>query len=80
MLLQVHPSVSRLCAPIEGTDEARIADCLGLDPSKFRHRTQANAPGDILATPSGFMDDEERYKVGTAPSFQDWLQNCLCPS
>ena len=34
---QVHPVVSRLCAPIEGTDAARLADCLGLDPAKFWH-------------------------------------------
>jgi DNA polymerase alpha subunit A len=27
--------VSRLCQPIEGTDAAHIADCLGLDASKF---------------------------------------------
>nr|CAD7591839.1 unnamed protein product [Timema genevievae] len=26
---QIHPVVSRLCEPIEGTDAARIADCLG---------------------------------------------------
>ena len=26
---QVHPPVSRLCEVIEGTDAARIADCLG---------------------------------------------------
>jgi hypothetical protein len=31
---QIRPVVTRLCAPIEGTDAARIADCLGLDPSK----------------------------------------------
>jgi len=26
---QVHPVVSRLCDPIDGTDAARIAQCLG---------------------------------------------------
>ena len=26
---QVHPVVQRLCDPIEGTDAARIAECLG---------------------------------------------------
>lgn len=33
---QVHPVVSRLIEPIEGTDAARIAICLGLDASKFK--------------------------------------------
>lgn len=28
--------VSRLCAPIEGTDPMRIAECLGLDSSRFK--------------------------------------------
>lgn len=26
---QIHPVVSRLCDPIEGTDAARLAECLG---------------------------------------------------
>lgn len=26
---QIHPVISRLCEPIQGTDPARIADCLG---------------------------------------------------
>lgn len=26
---QVHPVVSRLCDPIEGTDAAHLAECLG---------------------------------------------------
>ena len=32
---QVHPVVARLCAPIEGTDPARLAECLGLDRTRF---------------------------------------------
>lgn len=26
---QIHPPIGRLCEPIDGTDSARIADCLG---------------------------------------------------
>lgn len=37
---QIHPVVSRLLKPIEGTDSARIAQCLGLDPSKYREGAQ----------------------------------------
>jgi hypothetical protein len=29
LALQVHPVVSRLCDPIDGTDSAHIASCLG---------------------------------------------------
>lgn len=37
---QIHPVVSRLLKPIEGTDSARIAQCLGLDPAKYREAAQ----------------------------------------
>lgn len=37
---QIHPVVSRLLKPIEGTDSARIAECLGLDPAKYREGAQ----------------------------------------
>ncbi|KAJ8920671.1 hypothetical protein NQ315_004810 [Exocentrus adspersus] len=33
---QIHPVVTRICEPIEGTDLFRIAECLGLDTSSFK--------------------------------------------
>ena len=33
---QIHPVVSRLCAEIQGTSPERLAECLGLDPSKVK--------------------------------------------
>ena len=33
---QLHPVVSRLVDPMEGTDASRIAKCLGLDPDQYR--------------------------------------------
>ncbi|RUS87909.1 hypothetical protein EGW08_004325 [Elysia chlorotica] len=38
---QIHPVVARLCDPIDGTDSARIAECLGLDPSGYRQSVRA---------------------------------------
>merc|ERR1712032_935758 len=35
---QVHPVISRLLSPVEGTDAARIAECLGMDASRFAGR------------------------------------------
>lgn len=61
---QVHPVVSRLCAPIEGTDAARIADCLGLDASRF-HRQVAGAAGakeEALFEVASSFDDEDRFR------------------
>lgn len=37
---QIHPVVSRLLKPIEETDSSRIAECLGLDPSKYKENVQ----------------------------------------
>eukprot|EP00963_Diacronema_lutheri_P000149 scaffold6_cov330-Pavlova_lutheri.AAC.1 len=61
---QIHPVVSRLCASIEGTDPAHLADCLGLDPSRFH---KANSGGglareDALLTAALTLDDDQRYK------------------
>lgn len=40
---QIHPVVSRLVAPIEGTSPAHIADCLGLDSASYRRSMAAAA-------------------------------------
>ncbi|CAH1102707.1 unnamed protein product [Psylliodes chrysocephalus] len=33
---QIHPVVTRICEPIEGTDSYQIAECLGLDLQNFK--------------------------------------------
>ncbi|VDO12208.1 unnamed protein product [Rodentolepis nana] len=40
---QIHPVVSRLVAPIEGTSPAHIADCLGLDSASYRRSMATSA-------------------------------------
>ncbi|XP_031555098.1 DNA polymerase alpha catalytic subunit-like [Actinia tenebrosa] len=60
---QVHPVVSRLCDPIEGTDASRIAQCLGLDPSGYRSAsTHHDDETDALLGGQALMTDEERFK------------------
>ncbi len=39
---QILPVISRLLEPFDGTDQAYIAQCLGLDSSKYKHRQQKN--------------------------------------
>ncbi|GMH25198.1 hypothetical protein Nepgr_027041 [Nepenthes gracilis] len=59
---QILPVVSRLCACIQGTNPARLADCLGLDSSKFQIRKSepvSNDPSSLLLS-SAY--DEERYQ------------------
>ncbi|KAL6524277.1 hypothetical protein OROGR_016711 [Orobanche gracilis] len=71
---QIHPVVSRLCASIEGTSPARLADCLGLDSSKFQSKsTEAfvNELGRSLLF--GLDAADERYR-GCEPLF------ILCPN
>jgi len=57
---QVHPVVSRLCDPIEGTDAARIAECLGLDASHFRQALRRDEDDD--ATLLGVTEESEQEK------------------
>ncbi|XP_068086405.1 DNA polymerase alpha catalytic subunit [Anabrus simplex] len=60
---QIHPVVSRLCDPIEGTDAARIAECLGLDPNAY-HQVQKHQPStqDESVGDSAILNEEERFK------------------
>jgi len=42
---QVHPLISRLLGPIEGTDPARQAECLGMDGTRFARAAAVAAGG-----------------------------------
>eukprot|EP01137_Pigoraptor_chileana_P015018 Opistho-2@70403 len=66
---QVHPVVGRLCEPIEGTDAAHLAECLGLDPRAYAHAIAAaeDAQGD-----QGDLPAEERYR-----SADRWSVSCV---
>ncbi|KAI8977403.1 DNA polymerase family B-domain-containing protein [Mycotypha africana] len=62
---QVHPPLTRLCSPIEGTDPARLAECLGLDTRKynFAHTsTIAEEEDPEFATLDSQISDEERFQ------------------
>ncbi|KAF9429224.1 DNA-directed DNA polymerase alpha catalytic subunit pol1, partial [Entomortierella beljakovae] len=60
---QVHPPIDRLCGPIEGTDATRLADCLGLDTSKFRSTTRAiTGESEEYQTLTSQLSDAERFK------------------
>jgi DNA polymerase alpha subunit A len=60
----VLPPVVRLLSPIEGTDQARIAGCLGLDASKFHVTSSDPLAGndEDLFTLESTISDEERFK------------------
>jgi DNA polymerase alpha subunit A len=61
---QILPPVSRLCEPIEGTSQQQLAQCLGLDDSKYVSRS-ANDDLDFESwgfTPKSRLEDSERFK------------------
>ncbi|KAL4066177.1 hypothetical protein J3A83DRAFT_4433487 [Scleroderma citrinum] len=57
---QILPPIERLCEPIEGTDRARLAECLGLDPG--RYRVSGGGEGPAFATLDSQISDAERFK------------------
>ncbi|KAK9497008.1 hypothetical protein O3M35_012802 [Rhynocoris fuscipes] len=56
---QIHPVIARLCDPIEGTDAATIARCLGLDPTKYKRHdaVEIDEEDNIFG-----KKDEEKFK------------------
>ncbi|KDP31949.1 hypothetical protein JCGZ_12410 [Jatropha curcas] len=59
---QIHPVVSRLCASIQGTSPERLADCLGLDSSKFKNKSSESISNDPSSSLLFAVNDEERYR------------------
>ena len=60
---QVHPPIGRLCSPIDGTDIARLAECLGLDSTKFNvGRTYIEENDEEFTTLESQISDTERFK------------------
>ena len=66
-VLQVHPVVLRLCAPLENTDAVRLASCLGLDCARFQRdafdTSCKNLMDDGLNVFGSFLDSQEYFKV-----------------
>ncbi|KAK4789987.1 hypothetical protein SAY86_017291 [Trapa natans] len=79
---QIHPVVSRLCASIQGTSPERIADCLGLETSKYRSKSGDTSGIDSSTVLLFATDDEERFRdcmplTLTCPSCSSSFQ---CPA
>ncbi|KIO20033.1 hypothetical protein M407DRAFT_30336 [Tulasnella calospora MUT 4182] len=59
---QVLPPVERLCDPIEGTDRAHIAECLGLDASKFQSAPVAGSQERDFVSFASLVSDKDRFR------------------
>lgn len=57
---QLHPVVSRLVDPLDGTDAARIAQCLGLDPEQYRRAMASH--DNVSAEEESAMREEDRFR------------------
>lgn len=74
--LQVLPPIERLCDSIEGTDRARLAECLGLDVRRYakaEDRDELAAQGSAFAPLDSQLTSEQRYGACDRLSFH-------CPS
>lgn len=58
---QVLQPILRLCQDIEGTDRGRMAECLGLDPSRYSNHT-AQVVERTFHTLESQITDSERFK------------------
>jgi DNA polymerase alpha subunit A len=58
---QVLQPVLRLCDSIEGTDRARLAECLGLDPARYQS-TSSETKERAFFTLDSQTSDKERFK------------------
>jgi DNA polymerase alpha subunit A len=59
---QILPPVERLCAPIDCTDSARIAECLGFDPRLFRSAGPISPNERTIEPLESQISDYERFR------------------
>ncbi|KAL6512953.1 hypothetical protein OROHE_019743 [Orobanche hederae] len=71
---QIHPVVSLLCASIEGTSPARLADCLGLDSFK---RT-LDCPKTVIISISSSFNEKSTDMQDEVSTSNFWCKLC-CP-
>lgn len=70
---QLHPVISRICEPIEGMEPARVADCLGLDPSGYKQAVKKES----ASTDSYEVENEqEKYRHCKEFVFTCVNENC----
>ncbi|KAG5880463.1 hypothetical protein JTB14_000568 [Gonioctena quinquepunctata] len=61
---QIHPVVTRICEPIEGTDSFQIAECLGLDGNSFKRPKQQamEVVGQNISRPEVKFRNVDKFK------------------
>ncbi|WRT65216.1 uncharacterized protein IL334_002159 [Kwoniella shivajii] len=59
---QILQPILRLCETIEGTERARLAECLGLDPSRYASSGSGPSEEKQFFTFESQISDKERFK------------------
>ncbi|KAI9758865.1 MAG: hypothetical protein M4579_002748 [Chaenotheca gracillima] len=59
---QIFPPVERLCAPIDGTDAIRLAECLGLDTRKYAIHSSTSPEQQEISPLESQIADDIRFK------------------
>lgn len=82
---QVHPVVTRLCEPIEGIDGYHIAQCLGLDPTGFRHKGTSASGGGSTVNIAPTQLSKQQKKIESYMNELEKFNNCVafkyvCPN
>ncbi|CCX31329.1 hypothetical protein FPQ18DRAFT_270988 [Pyronema domesticum] len=62
LIKQIFPPIERLCAPIDGTNSSRLAECLGLDMRKYTLPSSSSLEDRELHPLESTIPDEERFK------------------
>jgi len=79
---QVHAIISRLLAPLEGTDPIRIAECLGMDSARFAKAAE-RMEGDALASLHAGSQDVAALLLDRKARWKDYhsqLPGVPCPT
>ena len=59
---QILQPVLRLCESIEGTDRARLAECLGLDATRYAQQTSGEVAEKQFFTFESQISDKDRFR------------------
>ena len=59
---QILQPILRLCDSIEGTDRARLAECLGLDPARYTTQVNGEVAEKQFFTFESQISDKERFR------------------
>ena len=59
---------------MEGTDRSRLAECLGLDPNRYRAHTAGDVQEVSFGTLDSLMSDAQRFR--DADPFQVRCRSC----